>query len=249
MKDEYRSTNESDPGATGFRLSIPNPRWIADWLKKWSSHCGDSTHDQLLVEGSEQIEQCLRGESRRLFPGTKIWLVDVYDSVLNQILVELKAAYSLESGEWGKVTFFFYFSPEEKNSEVQWQIPAKAETILEELKRKGFEANLKYDEDGCREVTLLDKSCNAKVLLHLGFESREDAMRVLSDPDEMEAEMEVDNPIRIDLEMIPNAPEKSIEYLKYLQSVGGYAINALYHALGVEPPDILLELSEDKECL
>lgn len=233
---------DSAPKSRGFRVSIPEPAELSYWVRQFSSERGDLTQEEMLKNADAQIGKFLTRQSQRFWPTERIWEATIGDSVLESIHVKLMAGYSPKSGEWGTIIFYVEPSSQAVAEGRQWEIPAQSARIAESLQKQGFDASVEKDSDGERRVIVHDRNGEAEVIINLGFTSPEEAAK--ADPD---YDPNYTDSIIITLNDLPVSVPDSMKHLQHLQVVTSYAIDAIYQALNVEPPNITLELSGQSE--
>jgi hypothetical protein len=232
---------ERDPKTGGIRVVIPDPLEIFLWVRNVAACRGDMTRGEIVEECGDQMTKFLLHQSQRFTPTQRVWDKSIGDGFLSMIHVELSAGYNHMRGGWWDLVMFIHPSDDLLENGRSWEIAKRSNQIAEKLRMRGFGVSVGVDQDGMRHITVDDAYGISKVEVCLGFASREEAMR--SDLDFDPAHVDS---ILIRVGALSVSVVKLIANLQHLQHVSSYAMDAIYEVCGLQPPDVTLELSEQR---
>lgn len=264
------------PKTNGFRIAIPDPVVLSTHMRDFSAHLGDMPEREFLSETSDQLTDFAFGRSARFLPGNRVWEITPLDNTFSTIKLELDAAFSEKSGQWGDAVFFLEFSDQAIKHGIHYNLASQHEQIVQILKTHGLNAQASSDPTN-RQVIVSDDEGKFKVIIELEPEDWEawdasDATGVLPDEEveELERRMGIllgrdfdlrQKPNEVDSKPLPDLQQVMIhledsfplsmagarDALRHLQIVTSYAVDAIYESLGLTPPDLVMEISENTE--
>jgi hypothetical protein len=236
---------DRSPKTSGFRLAIPDPHELSNWLRETSAYFGDIPHEELIRLNQAAIDRFKLHLSQRLLAGERVWKQPIGDKLLACAAAEMHTTYTPESGEWGDIVIYLPLSPEALAEGVQWTIPHQADAIAKILRDHGLNATADQDEDQRCGLMVTNPKGGGPVEVSLGFKTYEAALRDEIDcwgEEYVDEAKGSDNIFAFNCNLALPLPEY-LEDLRHFQITFSYLVDSLYQVLGWQPSDVVLELS------
>jgi hypothetical protein len=231
------------PKPSGFRLAIPDPEELFDWLRETSARHGDTSTRELIKLNYAALGKFQMNLSRRMFSGERVWIQPIDDELLSHAKTLMRATYSQTGGEWGDIVTYVSLSPVALMQGLQWTIPCKAEEIVRTMRDHDLDATLYVEDDGSQGLRIANPKGGGTIEVCLGYKTHEDALRaeleICGEPYEVtyrESIFAFNDSLAVQL------PEY-LEDLRHYQVTFSYLVDSLYQVLDRKPPDVIMELS------
>jgi len=233
---------EYEPKTDGFRLVIPDPIDIFNWIKESAAKFGDSRELEIEEDLNEALLRLLSGESEGFLPlGTRIWKVEVEDDLISNTQININARYSPESGDWGNVACVIELTEQAIQEEKGWLIPSLDTEIANNLRKRGLTCSLRKNR-GFNSITIPNKDNSSVVDIYLGFSNLEAALQ--DDPGDLDY---TPSTVTICINKPSLSLPEMLKELQHFQYAVSHSIDTIYETCGLDIPNVELQLSKDYE--